>query len=71
MEDPSSSERVAAVRRDDDRESKSVCDRIGVDEKREHQHVYEGASGCGSDWACMFLFQGPYLHLTLTTTRLP
>ena len=66
MEGPSSSERVAAVRCDDDRES--VCDGIGVDGKWEHQPVCEGRCQRGSVGACMFLIQDPYFHLALTIT---
>ena len=40
MELPSSSERAAPTRRDDDREL--VCDGLGVDGKREYQRVPEG-----------------------------
>ena len=42
MEDPSSSERIAAVGSDDDQES--IRDGIGVDGEGEHQHVCEVVS---------------------------
>jgi hypothetical protein len=70
MEDPSSSERVAAVGRDDDRDP--VRDGIGVDGKWEHQPVCEGeyVNADRLGLVCI-LIQGSYLHLTLTITRLP
>jgi len=64
VEDSSSSERVASVRRDDDRGS--VRDGVRVDGEWEHKRVCGGASQRGSAGACRFLVQGPYLHLSLT-----
>jgi len=46
MEDASSSERVAVIRRDDDRKSAPVRDGIGVDEEWEH-HPVSTAYGYG------------------------
>ena len=69
MEDILPSERVAPVRRDDDRKSASVRDSIEVDGEWEYQRVPEGASRCQSAEACTFLVQGPHPHLTPTLTR--
>ena len=52
MEDPPSSERAAAVRRDD--VQGSVRDGIGMDGERQYQAVYENRSHRGSVGACMF-----------------
>ena len=67
VEDTSSPERVATVRRDDVRGSASVRDGIGVDEEREHQPV-SGVCGRRSVEARMSFVWGRYLHLVLTVT---
>ena len=68
MEDPSSSKRTTAVRRDYDRDP--VRDGIGMDGKWEHHPVREGKYQCGSAGACTFLVQGSHLRSMLTITRL-
>jgi hypothetical protein len=68
MEAPSSSERVTAVGRDDDRDP--VRDGIGMDGKWEHHPVREGEYQRGPAGACKFLVQGSPISLTLMTTRL-
>ena len=62
MEDPLSSERAAAVRRDNVWES--VRDGIGVDGERQYQRVREGGSQRGSVRTRMFLVQSPYARLS-------
>ena len=57
MEFPSSPERIAVVRRDDDRDS--IRNGIGVDGKGEHRPIFEGRYQRRSVGACMFLIQGP------------
>jgi hypothetical protein len=69
MEHPSSSERVAAVGRNDDRDP--VCDGFRVDGKWEHQPVCEGGYQRGSVGAGMHFIQGSYLHLVFTITQSP
>ena len=66
VEGPLSSERVAVIRRDDDRYS--IRDGIGVDGKREHQSICENKHRRRSVGACMFLVQDPYFHLTFMIT---
>ena len=66
MEDTSSPERTATVRRDDDRESISPRDGIGVDGEWEHQPV-SAARGCGSVEACTyFAVSSPSLNTDYT-----
>ena len=66
MEDTSSPERATTVRRDDDRESISLRDGIGVDGEWEHQRV-SAARGCGSveAWMC-FAVSSPSLNIDYT-----
>jgi len=63
MEHSSSSERVATVRRDNDRGP--VCDGVGVDGEWERQRVCEGTSPCESTEACMSPIRSPRLILTI------
>ena len=60
MERSSSSECATTVRRDDDRGS--IRDDIGMDGKRQHQQIREGASHGGSVDARTFLVYGPHVH---------
>jgi len=64
MEDPSSSERVAAFGRNDDGDP--VRDGIGVDGEWKHKRVCKGAYRRESTGACTFLVQASHLHLILT-----
>ena len=66
MEGPTSSERAAVIRRDDDRGP--VRDGIGVDGEGRHQRICEGERQCRSVGACMFFVQGAHLHIVLTIT---
>jgi hypothetical protein len=69
MELPSSSECVAAVGRDDEREP--VCDGVEMDGKWQYHRVCEGGCDCKSVEACMSLVRRPCFYLPLTIAWLP
>jgi hypothetical protein len=66
MELPSSSECIAAVGRDDGRES--VCDGVRVDDKWQHHRVCEDGCSRKSVEACMSFVQCPCFCLSLMVT---
>jgi len=65
VESPSTSERVAADRRDNDRDL--LRHDIGLDVERKHQQLCQGPSARGPAQACRFSIRSPAVAILLTT----
>lgn len=66
MEDPSPSKCAAIVRCDGN--WGSICDGIGMDDKRQHQGIHKVEHQRGPVGTCIYIFQPRYICLRLTTT---
>ena len=64
MESPSTSERVAADRRDNDRDL--LRHDIGLDVERKHQQLCQCPPARGPAQACRFLTESPAVAISLT-----
>ena len=64
MEDPQTSECVAADRRDNERDL--LRHDIGLDVERKHQQLREDPSACGPTQACRFCIESPAAAISLT-----